>query len=162
MARWADVEREAPELAAHVRKVFDAHKHKTLATLRADGSPRISGTEVSFFDGDVWIGSMPDARKGADLKRDPRFALHSAPVDDEMKDGDAKISGRFELARGDDFQRYAKFLAQSDEPQVEGSFDAFRADITEVVTVRVDQEAELLIIETWREGHNGLRRIERR
>ena len=162
MARWADVEKEVPELAKRVQSLFEAHKHKTLATLRADGAPRISGTEVTFFDGDVWIGSMPDARKGADLKRDPRFALHSATVDEEMKDGDAKMAGRFEVASGDEFQRYAKHLSETQDQVPEGSFDAFRADITEVVLVRVDQEAELLLIETWTEGSKGLRKIERR
>src|SRR5262249_35286836 len=66
MARWADVEREAPELAARAREIFDANKHKAIATIRADGSPRISGTEAEFWDGDVWWGSMPDSRKGDD------------------------------------------------------------------------------------------------
>jgi hypothetical protein len=40
---WRDVQEAAPELARRVRAVFDSHRHKTLATLRADGSPRISG-----------------------------------------------------------------------------------------------------------------------
>lgn len=40
MARWNDVVDSAPELAAAVRAFFDAHEHKTLATLRKDGSPR--------------------------------------------------------------------------------------------------------------------------
>ena len=38
----------APELALAVQRSFDAHIHKTLATLRADGSPRISGQAVSY------------------------------------------------------------------------------------------------------------------
>ena len=65
-----------------------------LATLRRDGSPRISGIEVTFADGQLWLGMMPDSRKALDLQRDPRFALHSAPLDADLKDGDAKISGR--------------------------------------------------------------------
>ena len=76
MAKWDDVEREEPAFAARVRALFDARKHKTLATLRADGSPRISGIEVEFNDGELTFGSMPGARKGTDLVRDPRFALH--------------------------------------------------------------------------------------
>ncbi len=46
MASWQDVENAEPEFAARIRRIFDAHKHKTLATLRADGSPRLSGIEV--------------------------------------------------------------------------------------------------------------------
>ena len=99
MASWRDVEDAEPEFAARIRRIFDAHKHKTIATLRADGSPRISGIEVEFADGELTFGSMPGARKGADLRRDPRFALHSATVDPPEGDpagwpGDAKIAGR--------------------------------------------------------------------
>ena len=57
-----------------MRTLFDAGRHKTIATLRADGSPRISGIECEFTNGDLRFGSMAAARKGADLKRDPRFA----------------------------------------------------------------------------------------
>ena len=158
MARWADVEREAPELAARAREIFDANKHKTIATIRADGSPRISGTEAEFWDGDVWWGSMPDSRKGDDLKRDPRFALHSATVDPELTLGDAKIAGRVVLATADDFQRYAAHLSESAEQVPEGEFDAFRADVTEVVVIRIGEPADHLLIETWHEG-KGARTI---
>src|SRR5579872_3733036 len=76
MAAWKDVEQAEPEFAARVRRLFDAGRHKTIATLRADGSPRISGIECEFTEGELRFGSMPGARKGADLRRDPRFALH--------------------------------------------------------------------------------------
>ena len=65
MASWRQVEAEAPELAARARELFDANKHKTLATLRRDGSPRISGSEIIFADGELWFGSMWQARQGA-------------------------------------------------------------------------------------------------
>jgi hypothetical protein len=57
MARWSEVEREVPELVAIAREFLDAGVHKTLATLRRDGSPRISGTEIILRDGDLWLGS---------------------------------------------------------------------------------------------------------
>src|SRR5260370_19504814 len=78
---WKDVERAEPEFAQRVRALFDGHRHKTIATLRADGSPRISGIEVAFEDGELAFGSMPNARKGAALSRDPPFALPSATID---------------------------------------------------------------------------------
>ena len=96
MATWDEVVAEAPELAEAVRARLDAGVHKTLATLRADGSPRISGTEVTFVDGDLWFGSMWQSRKALDLQRDPRFALHSASADPPEWTGDAKLSGRRE------------------------------------------------------------------
>src|SRR6478735_12629137 len=99
MAAWKDVEQAEPEFAAKVRGTFDARKHKTIATLRADGSPRISGIESEFADGELRFGSMPGARKGADLRRDPRFALHGPTFHpQEGKEagwpGEAKIAGR--------------------------------------------------------------------
>jgi hypothetical protein len=63
MAAWQEVEQAAPEFARRVRTLFDAHRHKTLATVRADGSPRISGIEAVFEDGELFFGSMPNARK---------------------------------------------------------------------------------------------------
>src|SRR5919198_2038313 len=81
MASWSEVEAQAPELAARARQIFDAHKHKTIATLRHDGSPRISGTELELEDGEMWLGSMWRSVKALDLQRDGRFALHSGSAD---------------------------------------------------------------------------------
>ena len=81
MAAWREVEAEAPELAARAKGFLDAHTHLTIATLRRDGSPRISGTEIVWHDGDLHIGSMWRAVKALDLIRDPRFALHSGSLD---------------------------------------------------------------------------------
>jgi hypothetical protein len=39
---WRDVERAGPEFARRVPALFDAHRHKTIATAPGDGSPRIS------------------------------------------------------------------------------------------------------------------------
>src|SRR5690349_22133919 len=144
---WQEVERAEPEFAQRVRALFEAHKHHTIATLRADGSPRISGIETVFEDGELVFGSMPNARKGADLRRDPRFALHSATVDpvegaEAQWPGEAKISGR----------------AIAAEPTTEGSdSDRFHADIAEVVHTHLNDEATRLVVEWWTPTQ-GLRR----
>src|SRR5919107_569478 len=96
MPSWSEFEAAAPSLAARVREHLDAHVHKTLATVRADGSPRISGTETQLSDGELWIGSMWNARKALDLRRDPRFALHSGSDDPPGWSGDAKLAGLVE------------------------------------------------------------------
>jgi hypothetical protein len=150
MARWEDVEREEPAFAAKVRALLDARKHKTIATLRADGSPRISGIEVEFSEGELTFGSMPDARKGADLVRDPRFALHGPTVDPPEDDpsgwpGEAKVAGRAVLV-GD--------------LEGEASGQLFRADIDEVVLTKLTDAGDRLQIEVWKPGV-PLRRIER-
>lgn len=147
---WADVRRAEPGFAARVEALFDAHKHKTIATLRADGAPRISGIEASFEGDDLVFGSMPSARKGADLRRDPRFALHSATVDPVEGDeaswpGEAKIAGRAVLAGA---------LEQGPPG------DRFVADVTEVVLTHLDDAATRLVVEWWTPTQ-GLRRVER-
>ena len=150
MTAWRDVEQAEPEFAQRVRALFDARRHKTIATVRADGSPRISGIEAVFEDGDLVFGSMPNARKAADLRRDPRFALHSATIDpvegaEAQWPGEAKISGR----------------AISVGPVTDGpDGDRFDADIAEVVHTHLNHEATMLIVEWWTPTH-GLRRIER-
>ena len=150
MTAWRDVQQAAPEFAERVQSLFDAHRHKTIATLRADGSPRISGIEVAFTDGELTFGSMANARKGADLRRDPRFALHSATVDpvegaEAQWPGEAKVSGR----------------AVPAGPVVDGpDGDSFHADITEVVHTHLNEAATLLVIEWWTPTQ-GLRRVDR-
>jgi hypothetical protein len=150
MATWKDFEVEEPAFAAKVRALFDARRHKTIATLRADGSPRISGIEVEFKDGELLFGSMAGARKGADLVRDPRFALHGPTVDPPEGHpsgwpGEAKVAGRAVLA-GD--------------LEGEASGQLFRAELDEVVLTRLTDAGDRLLIEVWRPGV-PLRRIER-
>jgi hypothetical protein len=151
MTAWRDFEQAEPQFAQRVRALFDAHRHKTIATLRSDGSPRISGIETSFEGGELSFGSMPNARKGADLRRDPRFALHSATVDpvegaEAQWPGEAKISGRA-IAAGP----IADGPAQG---------DLFHVDIAEVAHTHLNDKATMLVIEWWTPRH-GLRKIER-
>jgi hypothetical protein len=143
MPSWSEVEAEAPELSALARTFFDAHTHKTLATLRRDGSPRISGTEADFRDGDLFIGSMWRAVKALDLQRDPRFALHSGSDDPPEWKGDAKVAGRME------------------EVASSGESHSFRADIDELVVVTLGEPRDHIVIESWHAGR-GYRRRERR
>jgi len=158
MASWTEITDAAPELAARAQKVFEAHLHKTLATIRKDGSPRISGTEARFFEGDLWLGMMHGSRKAQDLRRDPRLALHSATVDATMADGDAKLSGRaVEIA---DEGTMARFTGTLDQRPPE-PFHLFRIDISELVLTRVGDPPDHLLIEMWREGV-GATRVERR
>src|SRR3712207_106333 len=133
MARWQDIEDTAPDFARALAERLDAFVHKTIATLRADGSPRISGIETFRADGDLWVGSMPRARKAIDLQRDPRYALHSGSEDPPGWPGDANVSGRAEELT-DPESRLALFRTPgSDPPSPESHL--FRLDIDEAVVV---------------------------
>ncbi|MGH2688159.1 MAG: pyridoxamine 5'-phosphate oxidase family protein [Actinomycetota bacterium] len=155
MARWSDVQSEAPDLAALVEQRFKAHKHAVLATVRRSGSPRVSGVETQWVFGDLWMGMMGGSRKALDLLRDPRFALHSAPDDPEMPHGDARVSGRAEAVED---PAVIDAWRGTLEGELSGPLHLFRADVTEVVTVRV--AVDRLVIDTWRPGH-GVVRVER-
>ena len=155
MPAWKVIEEAEPEFAGRVRKLFDAGRHKTIATLRADGSPRISGIECEFADGELRFGSMPGARKGADLKRDPRVALHGPtfhPEEGKESDwpGEAKIAGRA-IPAGP---------LSTDETSARPDGEMFVADIMEVVITRLNAEATKLVVELWT-PELGLRSVER-
>lgn len=144
MATWGEFEAAEPELATKVRELFESGRHKTIATLRRDGSPRISGIECTFVDGDLRFGSMTGARKGADLRRDPRFALHGPTVHpEEGKEadwpGEVKVSGRAVPVGS------VQEIEGEDAPEGE----MFAADLTEVVWTHLDSEATRLIVEWW-------------
>jgi hypothetical protein len=154
MTSWGAFAAAQPEFAARVRSLFEAGRHKTIATLRADGSPRISGIECEFVDGELRFGSMPAARKIADLLRDPRFALHGPtfhPVEGKEAEwpGEAKIAGRA-------VHTGAIHTDAPDQPEGE----QFVADITEVAITGLNPEATMLVVEFWTPTA-GLRKVER-
>jgi Pyridoxamine 5'-phosphate oxidase len=158
MATFADVESAEPEFAARVRAAFDAHGHKFLATLRADGSPRISGIEVPFVGGEPWLAGMPGSVKFADLRRDPRFALHSGSDEPEAFTADAKLAGRAtEVTEPAERARYG---AAAGVPEEHLGFVLFSVDLEQVVLTALNDEKTALVISSWRPGR-GLVRTDR-
>lgn len=149
MATWQEFSEQAPDLAAAALQRFEAHRHKTMATIRADGAPRISGSEVAILRGQVWLGGMTGSRRFADLRRDPRVAIHSASEDPEVWTGDAKLSGSA-VEVTDDAGMAAFRDAAGEVPA--GAFELFRVDVTEVVVVRLDDAKDHLLVDLWREG----------
>lgn len=143
MATWRQVEADAPEFASRVRQRFDAGTNKTMATLRRDGAPRISGTELEFGDGRITLGMMPGSRKLADVRRDARVAIHSPTLEPPAGNpsewpGDAKIAGRL----------VERASAGTAVPGAAG----FEVDVAEVVLTYVDETNTLLVIESWHDG----------
>jgi len=149
MASWQEFCNDAPDLAARVQAAFERNRHMTMATVRRDGSPRISGTEIQFDDAEVRIGSMAGARKALDLLRDPRVAIHGPTSDppDEPKEwvGEAKLAGR-------------AVAVPNDDPDDDSH--AFRIDVDEVVFTHLNDEGNRLVIESWHPGR-GFEVVER-
>ncbi|HEX3650523.1 MAG TPA: pyridoxamine 5'-phosphate oxidase family protein, partial [Pseudonocardiaceae bacterium] len=94
MTTWQEFTEAAPRIAAiFTRRHAATGNLCLLATLRSDGFPRISPIEPRMFEGELWLVGMPKTTKFHDLARDPRFCLHTATVDTEVRDGDAKLWG---------------------------------------------------------------------
>ena len=146
VASWTEFAAAAPEFAARVRSLLTSRKHLT-TTLRRDGSPRISGTEVEFANGRLQIGSMPRAVKALDLRRDPRVALHG-PTEDPPSGslaawhGEAKIAGTaLEVDSGSPAHRFV-------------------IDVQEAVITHLNEAGDRLVVESWNSAR-GLRIFER-
>ena len=132
-ARWEAILDDAPDLARRVRERFTANRHHVIGTVRADGAPRLSGTEVRIEPTGVSLGMMAGSRKLADVRRDPRVELHSAPLEEGLTDGDARLTGR--LVERDE--------ALPEHPDA-GHFELL---VERVVLVRV--EGDELVVTTW-------------
>ena len=148
MATWSDILGDAPEFATRLQALFDAGTNKTIATLRRDGAPRISGTELLFDGDEVTLGMMPHSMKLLDVQRDPRVAIHSPTLEPPKDDpsawpGDAKLAGTLRAI----------------DPPAEGAFPGagyFALDIVEAALTSVS--GDLLIIESWHPDRGWERR----
>jgi len=155
MTTWQQFVDDAPDLAKAVRARFAATKHHVMATLRVDGSPRVSGTEVAWYQDDLVVGSMFGARKARDLQRDPRVSIHANPGDGSMAGGDAKLAAV--AVEVTDPGELAGFVEDASAPT---PLHLFRLDLTEVVLTSLHPDGDRLVIESWRPG-TGVQRVER-
>jgi hypothetical protein len=147
VASWAEFEAAEPEFASRVRALMASRKHLTIATLRRDGSPRISGTEVEFAEGQLRIGSMPRAVKALDLERDPRVAIHG-PTDDPP------------VANPSGWQGEAKIAGTAIEVESRSAAHRFLIDIQEAVITHLNEAGTRLVVESWKPAR-GYRTLER-
>jgi hypothetical protein len=147
VASWAEFESAAPEFASRVRALMSARKHLTMATLRRDGAPRISGTEIEFSDGQLRIGSMPGAVKAMDLRRDGRVAIHGPTQDPPA-------------GRPNQWPGEAKVAGVAIEVDSSGEAHAFRIDVQEAVITLLSEDGKHLVVESWN-PLRGYRRLTR-
>jgi hypothetical protein len=147
VASWSEFEAAAPDFAARVRSLMTSRKHLTMATLRRDGSPRISGSEVEFAGGQLQVGSMPRAVKAMDLQRDHRVAIHG-PTEDPPSGTPAAWQGE------------AKIAGTATEVKSDGPAHHFVIDINEAVVTHLNEAGDRLVVESWSPAR-GLRTFER-
>ncbi|MFE9096090.1 pyridoxamine 5'-phosphate oxidase family protein [Streptomyces sp. NPDC007264] len=144
---WAAFTAAEPVLARLAEERFGAFTHHVLATLRKDGSPRTTGLEVRFLNGELWLGMMPDSLKALDLRRDPRFALQANPGPGTgMGGGDVRVSGR--AVEVEDGAAKSAYVEEVKPPQ---PFHLFRTELTEVVRTYVEDDT-YLVVQVWKPG----------
>jgi len=153
MAAWREIAKDAAEFAARVRGRFDVGTNKTIATLRRDGAPRISASELEFSGGEVTLGMMGGSMKLLDVRRDPRIAVHS-PTIEPPQHGPASWPGEAKLAG-----TVIETVPPADNPHQGAGF--FKLDITEVVLTHLGTAADQLVIESWHPGRGWQRRTRR-
>jgi hypothetical protein len=105
MATWSELEAARPELMARARELFLIEQPDApgpaglgyLATIRADGGPRVHPISPAVLDGRLYAYVVGRSLKVRDLRGDPRFALHSWPVpfgEDTFDDEEVAFTGR--------------------------------------------------------------------
>jgi hypothetical protein len=147
MASWHEVQESAEGLALRVQNRFELDGHAMLATLRRDGSPRLSGIEITFALGELWLGMMPDSLKVFDLLRDPRCSLHTITHGKDVADGDGKLNA-VAARETDPVVLDALAVAMGGIPET--GMVAFRMDVTEMSFL--EGAGDHLAISSWRDG----------
>ena len=151
-ADWATFRAQAPELEGDVAPLLTRTAHHVLATLRRDGSPRVSGTEVQFVGGELVAGCMSGSAKAGDIARDGRFALHTNPGEATMDGGDAKLAGLAELHTAGPLldALTAQLRTDDDHPDPSGDAALLRLRLTQVTHTAIHPDGDRLVIRTWK------------
>jgi len=154
MVAWNQFAAQAPSIAeVFVRRHSATGNLCLLATLRSDGSPRISPMEPRIFEDQLVMAGMPNTTKFRDLGRDPRFCLHTATIDPHVGEGDAKLWAlAVNLQDRDLHERFATRLLEEIGMDLRGQvFDPFYvADITGASSLAIEDGQ--LAITSWRPG----------
>jgi hypothetical protein len=137
---WSDIGRTQPRLARLAQERLIDPGVVLVATIRQDGTPRLSAVEPYVLEGELWLSMMWQSTKARDLFRDPRILVHSVVTSRDGAAGEFKIRG---AAHADDDparqRRYADAVAADLgwNPQP-GRFHLFAVDIAQLTFVSYD------------------------
>jgi hypothetical protein len=157
---WSELERRQPGLAGLGRRQLLEPGVVLVATIRSDGTPRVSPVEPLVLDGVLWLSMLWQSRKAVDLLRDPRILVHSVVTSRDGGEGEFKIRGTAR-AEGDPHlgRRYAAAAAASlgwsPEP---GRFHLFAVAIQEVTFIRYDDATGDQHVAQWPPPREFIRR----
>jgi hypothetical protein len=157
--RWIDLEEQQPRLAEIGRRKLCEPGVLLVATIRTDGSPRISPVEPLLWAGDLWLSMGLDSLKARDLMRDPRILVHSIVTSRDGSDGEFKVRGRAQLQKKAVEAAYAERACDRlGWTAIPGKFHLFRVDIEDVAFIRWDDATNDQYLTRWPAGVEYLRR----
>jgi hypothetical protein len=158
--RWVDFEREQPRLAELGRKKLAGPGVVLVATIRRDGSPRLSPIEPLLWHRGLWLSMGWGSQKARDLGRDDRVLVHSIVTSRDGTDGEFKVRGRAVLEENPRVQEEFAHTVVEElgwRPEV-GKFHLFWVDVEDVTFIRWDNATNDQFVARWPEGVEFVRR----
>ena len=157
---WVELTRRQPGLAELGQQRLLGPGVVLVATIRGDGTPRLSPVEPFVLDGILWLSMLWHSRKAADLLRDPRILVHSIITSRDGGEGEFKIRGTARAEGSAAVQaRYAAAvgasLGWSPEP---GRFHLFAVSIGDVTFIRYDDATGDQFVARWPPAREFVRR----
>jgi general stress protein 26 len=148
MATWNEFTQAAPEIAAVGEHLLEKHHLAYLATVRADGAPRVHPVSPFIIEGRLYVATPPSSPKARDQLRDGRYVLHMLPGenDDEFRIRGHARSVTADRERALLRERGSHFLKEDDY--------YFEYDIEEAATaywVNVGQPGTYPMRSSWKE-----------
>ena len=158
--RWSELADLQPELAELGRHKLLDPQVVLVATIRRDGSPRLSAVEPFILDGELWLSMLLGSTKAKDLLRDPRVLVHSVITGRDGGDGEFKVRGTARPRTDPDLhRRYAAAVAESlGWRPVPGEFHLFTVDIDDVTFIRYEDATGDQFVTRWPPGAEFVRR----
>jgi hypothetical protein len=158
--RWSDLVARQPRLADTGRTKLLERGVVLVATIRRDGTPRISPVEPFVLDGELWLSMMRGSTKARDLLRDPRILVHSVITTRDGGEGEFKVRGSARPeADPDVHQRYAAAVWDSlGWRPVPGEFHLFAVEIDDITFIRYDDATGDQFVTRWPSGGEFVRR----
>jgi hypothetical protein len=157
---WTDLTLEQPRLAARARERLVDPGVLLVATIRADGTPRLSPVEPLVLDGWLLLSMLWKSRKARDLLRDPRVLLHNIVTSRDGGDGEVKVRGTAHPEDDAHAQRRYAEAASAElgwEPEV-GRFHLFAVHLEHVTSIRYDAATGDQYVASWPPAREFVRR----